>query len=65
MNHGNSSDSVQFVKIVDEIIGDLRDDLLFVFDAGGGAKQVLDKITGRDMRCITRKRPNMSDDTWI
>jgi transposase len=65
VDKGNTSDSVQFVKIVDDIIGDLRDDSLFVFDAGGDAKQVLDRITERKMRYITRKRMNKSDDLWI
>lgn len=65
VDKGNTSDSVQFVKIVDDIIGDLRDDSLFVFDAGGDAKLVLDRITERKMRYITRKRMNKSDDIWI
>lgn len=41
VDRGNASDSVQFVKIVDDIIGDLRDDSLFVFDAGGDTKRCL------------------------
>jgi len=53
INRGNTSDPVQFVKIVDEITGDLRDDSLFVFDARGDAKKVLDRITERNMRYIT------------
>jgi len=65
IDRGNASDSVQFVKIVDEIIGDLRDDFPFVFDAGGDAKQALDRITERDMKYITRKRMNKSDDLRI
>ncbi|MFA7065107.1 MAG: transposase [Bacilli bacterium] len=65
VDRGNASDSVQFVKIVDDIIGDLRDDSLFVFDAGGDAKQVLDRITEKGHRYITRKRMNKSDDLWI
>jgi len=56
---------VQFVKIVDDIIGDLRNDSLFVFDTGRDAKQVLDRITKRNMRYITRKRLNVTDDAWI
>ncbi|MGE4212705.1 MAG: transposase [Candidatus Methanomethylophilaceae archaeon] len=65
VDRGNTSDSVQFVKIVDEIIGDLRDDSLFVFDAGGDAKKVLERITAKGHRYITRKRLNKSDDLWI
>ena len=65
VDRGNASDSVQFVKIVDDIIGDLREDSMFVFDAGGDAKQVLDRITEKNMRYITRKRLNVTDDAWI
>jgi len=65
VDRGNASDSIQFVKIVDDIIGDLRDDSMFVFDAGGDAKQVLDRITEKNMRYITRKRLNITDDAWI
>ena len=65
VDRGNAADVAQFIKIVDEIIGDLRDDSLFVFDAGGDAKQVLDRITEKNMRYITRKRLNTSDDAWI
>ena len=38
VDRGNTSNSVQFMKIADDIIGDLRDDSMFVFDAGGDAK---------------------------
>ena len=38
---------------------------MFVFDAGGDAKQVLDRITELRMKYVTRKRLNMSDDAWI
>ena len=65
VDRGNAADVTQFVKIVDDIIGDLRDNSLFVFDAGGDAKQVLDRITEKNMRYITRKRLNVSDDIWI
>jgi len=65
VDRGNAADVTQFVKIVDDIIGDLRDNSLFVFDAGGDAKQVSDRITERNMRYITRKRLNISDDAWI
>ena len=51
--------------IVDDIIGDLRDGPLFVFDAGGDARQVLDRITEEGHRYITGKRMNKSDDLWI
>ena len=64
VNRGSASDSVQFVRIVDDIVGDFRDYSLFVFDAGGDAKQVLDRIT-RDMKYITGKRMNKSDDLRI
>jgi len=65
VDKGNVADVTQFIKIVDDIVGDLRDDSLFVFDAGGDAKQVLDRITEKNMRYITRKRLNVSDDAWI
>lgn len=65
VDRGNVSDVVQFVKVVDDIIGDLRDDSLFVFDAGGDAKRVLDRIADKRMRYVTRKRLNKSDDAWI
>ena len=65
VDRGNVPDPVQFVKIVDDIIGDLRDDSLFVFDAGGDVKTVLDRITEYRMRYVTRKRLNVSDDDWI
>ncbi|MGE4212305.1 MAG: hypothetical protein AB7E75_02955 [Candidatus Methanomethylophilaceae archaeon] len=65
VDRGNISDSVQFVKIVDDIIGDLRDDSLFVFDGGGDAKQALDRITAKGHRYIARERLNKSDDLWI
>jgi len=64
-DHGNTSDFVRFVKILDEIIGDLRDGLLLVFDARVDAKQMLDRITERNMRYITTKRLNKSDEPWI
>mgnify|MGYP000870724305 CR=1 FL=1 len=60
----NTSSPILFVKIVDEIRS-LRDDPLFVFDAGGDAKQVLDRITERNIRYITRKRLNKSDNLRI
>ena len=50
VDRGNVFDLVQFMKTVDEIISDLHDDLLFVFDAGGDAKQVLDNINGGNIR---------------
>jgi len=65
VDRGNASDSVQFVKIVDDIIGYLRDGSLFVFDAGGDAKQVPDRITEKGRRHITRKYMNRSDDLWM
>jgi len=61
IDRGNTSDPVRFVKIVDEITGGLRDDSLFVFDAGGDAKKVLDRITERNTRYITGKRLDVSD----
>jgi len=65
VDEGNTSDSAQFIKVVDEIVGDLNDDSMFVFDAGGDVKQVLDRITAKRMRYVTRKRMNKSDDDWI
>lgn len=65
VDKGNTSDSAQFVRVLDEIVGDLRDESMLVFDAGGDVKQVLDRITAKRMRYVTRKRMNKSDDDWI
>lgn len=62
---GNTADPIQFVRMVDDIIGELKEDSMFVFDAGGDVKQVLDIISDKDMRYVTRKKMNISDDKWI
>jgi transposase len=65
VGEGNTADPVQFARMVDEIVNELRKNSMFVFDAGGDAKQVLDVITEKDMRYVTRKKMNASDDKWI
>ncbi|MDR1405482.1 MAG: hypothetical protein LBJ20_07970 [Candidatus Methanoplasma sp.] len=62
---GNTADPIQFVRMVNDIIGELKENSMFVFDAGGDTKQVLDIISGKGMRYVTRKKMNVSDDKLI
>jgi transposase len=65
VSEGNSADPIQFVRMVNDIIGELKENSMFVFDAGGDTKQVLDIVSGKDMRYVTRKKMNVSDDKLI
>ncbi|MDR1405451.1 MAG: hypothetical protein LBJ20_07810 [Candidatus Methanoplasma sp.] len=65
VSEGNSADPIQFVRMVNDIIGELKENSMFVFDAGGDTKQVLDIISGKGMRYVTRKKMNVSDDKLI
>jgi transposase len=62
---GNRTDPAVFLRSVNDIIDELRDNSLFVFDAGGDSKSVSDLITGKGKRYIVRKKMNISDDLWI
>ncbi|WP_148305802.1 IS1634 family transposase [Candidatus Methanoplasma termitum] len=62
---GNTADPVTFLRLVDDIMNELRDGSMFVFDAGGDSKNITDAIAGKGMRYITRKKLDTSDDEWI
>jgi transposase len=62
---GSNTDPAIFLRSVSDIIDELRDNSLFVFDAGGDSKNVSDLILSKGKRYIVRKRMNISDDIWI
>lgn len=47
---------VQSAHIVDDIVNDLRDNPMFVSDAGGDVKQVSDVISDKKMDMLRGKR---------
>ena len=65
VDRGNTPDPVQFLKIIENVIGYMREGSTFVFDAGGDSKKNLDWITDNGMGYITRKKMNGSDDNRI
>jgi transposase len=65
VERGNTADPVTFLRLVGDIIDELRDGSVFVFDAGGDSKNITDVISGKGMRYVTRKKLNTSDDEWI
>jgi transposase len=62
---GNNTDPAVFLRSVNDIIDELRENSLFVFDAGGDSKNVSDLILSKGKRYIVRKKMNISDDLWI
>lgn len=62
---GNLADQLHFLKMVGDIIGDLRPKSQFVFDAGGDNKDVTDIITEKGHSYLTRKKLNKSDLEWM
>jgi transposase len=62
---GNNTDPAVFLRSVSDIIDELRDNSLFVLDAGGDSKNVSDLIQSKGKRYIVRKKMNISDDVWI
>jgi transposase len=50
---------------VGNITDDIRENSMFVFDAGGNSKDITDAITGKSMIYVTRKKLNVSDYQWM
>jgi transposase len=65
VENGNTADPITFLRLVGDIIDELRGNSMFVFDAGGDSKDITDAITGKSMSYVTRKKLNASDDQWI
>jgi transposase len=62
---GNLADQVHFLRLVGEVIDDLRASSTLIFDAGGDNKQVTDLITSKGHGYVTRKKLNASDEEWL
>lgn len=56
VSEGNCADPVQSAHIVDDIVNNLRDNPMFVSDAGGDVKQVSDVISDKKMDMLRGKR---------
>ena len=65
VDRGNAADPVQFLNIIENVVGHMRPGSMFVFDAGGDSKKNLDRISEYGMRYVTRKKMNVSDDKRI
>jgi len=65
VDRGNAADPVQFLNIIENVVGQMRPASMFVFDAGGDSKKNLDRILECGMRYVTRKKMNVSDDKRI
>lgn len=59
---GNLADQVHFLRLVGEVIDDLRASSTLIFDAGGDNKHVTDLIVSKGHSYVTRKKLNRSDD---
>ena len=65
VKEGNSADPVVFLEMMGDIIDELRDNSMCVFDAGADSKHISDMISTKGKRYITRKKLNVSDDPLI
>lgn len=66
VREGNVNDQVHFTDTFNQVIERLSEGSLVVFDQGANRKANLDRIEVRNMKYITARQLNKSDDaTWI
>ena len=66
VREGNVNDQMHFVDTFEQVKGHLRKGSLVTFDQGANRKENLDRIEHSDLKYLTARQLNKSDDaTWI
>jgi len=66
IREGNVNDQMHFVDTFEQVKGKLRKGSLVTFDQGANGKENLDRIEHSDLKFLTARQLNKSDDaTWI
>lgn len=65
VREGNVNDQVHFDDTFDQVCDRLEEDSMVVFDQGANRKVNLDRIDYQNLKYLTARQLNKSDDTWI